>query len=104
MVGILNFSLLPLRLGLVLGLFSMFVGFGFLSYVAIDTFFFDEVYPLFKWLSIVVFIFIGFLFIMIWIMAEYVGQIYNEAKRRPIYVVNSKENFDEEYEDSYSEL
>jgi len=102
MIGILNFSLLPLRLGLVLGLFSMFVGFGFLTYVAIDTLFFDELYPLFKWLSIVMFIFIGFLFILVWIMAEYVGQIYNETKGRPIYVVNERVNLQDEY--SHSEL
>ena len=102
MTGILNFSLLPLRLGLVLGLISMLTGFGFLSYISIDTLFFNEVYPLFKWLSVVMFIFIGFLFILVWIMAEYVGQIYNETKGRPIYVVNEQVNFQDEY--SHSKL
>ena len=80
----------------------MLVGFGFLTYVMADTLVFDEVYPLFKWLSIVMFIFIGFLFILVWIMAEYVGQIYNETKGRPIYVVNESVNFQDEY--SHSQL
>lgn len=98
MTGILNFSLLPLRLGLVLGLVSVFTGFGFLTYITGDTLFFNEMYPLYKWLSVITFIFVGFLFILVWIMAEYIGQIYNEAKGRPIYVVDSKENFEEERE------
>lgn len=104
MTGILNFSLLPLRLGLVLGFISVFVGFGFLCYIAVDTLVFNEIYPLYKWLSVVTFIFVGFLFILVWILAEYVGQIYNEAKGRPIYVVNERESFEKEYENSYPEL
>jgi len=104
MTGILNFSLLPLRLGLVIGLATVFVGFGFLTYITFDIMIYDTIYPLYKWLSVITFIFTGFLFILVWIMAEYVGQIYNETKGRPIYVINDKENFENEYEDSYSKL
>jgi len=104
MAGILNFSLLPLRLGLVIGLVTIFAGFGFLSYITYDMLIYDTIYPLYKWLSVITFIFTGFLFILVWIMAEYVGQIYNETKGRPIYVINDKENFENEYEDSYSKL
>ncbi len=104
MAGILNFSLLPLRLGLVLGLATVFLGFGFLTYITFDILINDTIYPLYKWLSVITFVFTGFLFILVWIMAEYVGQIYNETKGRPIYVINETENFESEFENSYSKL
>ncbi|PCH98461.1 MAG: glycosyltransferase [Bacteroidetes bacterium] len=104
MAGILNFSLLPIRLGLVIGLISIFTGTAFLGYITFDTFVNNEVYQLYKWLSVVTFVFIGFLFILVWIVAEYIGQIYNESKNRPIYVVNKEENFEHELEDSYPQL
>jgi dolichol-phosphate mannosyltransferase len=103
MAGILNFSLLPIRFGLVIGLLSIFSGTTFLAYITYDTFINNEVYQLYKWLSVITFVFIGFMFILIWILAEYVGQIYNESKNRPIYVVEQEENFDHELEIIYSE-
>jgi len=50
------------------------------------------VYPLYKWLSVITFIFTGFLFILIWILGEYIGKIYNEVKDRPIYLIKEKGN------------
>lgn len=94
MNGILDFSLLPLRLGLVVGVFVVIVGFLFLGYIVIDIFLHDVVYPLYKWLSVVTFIFTGFLFILIWILGEYIGKIYNEVKNRPIYLIREKGNFE----------
>ena len=103
MAGILNFSLLPIRFGLVIGLISIFSGMAFLTYITYDTFINDEVYQLYKWLSVVTFVFIGFIFILIWILAEYVGQIYNESKNRPIYVVEKEGNFEGQPEVIFSE-
>ena len=94
MNGILDFSLLPLRLGLVVGVLVIFVGFLFLGYIVIDILLHDVVYPLYKWLSVVTFIFTGFLFILIWILGEYIGKIYNEVKNRPIYLIREKGNFE----------
>lgn len=94
MAGILNFSLLPLRFGLVLGIFTVLLGFFFLGYIFIDSIFFDKIYPLYKWLSVVTFIFVGLLFVLIWILGEYVGKTYDEAKQRPLYIVREKLNID----------
>ncbi|MBU0763375.1 MAG: glycosyltransferase, partial [Bacteroidetes bacterium] len=95
MNGILNFSLLPLRIGLVLGVITVLLGFFFLIYIACDTLFFEKVYQLYKWLSVITFIFVGFLFVLIWILGEYIGKIYHESKGRPVYVIHKKEGFSE---------
>lgn len=94
MHGILNFSLLPLRIGLILGVVTIFTGIFFLIYITIDTLVFDKVYMLYKWLSVVTFLMVGFLFILIWIMGEYIGKIYAESKDRPIYLANRKGNLE----------
>jgi len=96
MNGLLNFSLLPLRLGLFLGLITIPVGLFFLVYFAVDIIANDVAYPLYKWISVISFVFIGILFILIWIMGEYIGKIYEESKDRPLYVVRHKSNFDVE--------
>jgi dolichol-phosphate mannosyltransferase len=90
--GILNFSLFPLKLGMYIGLLSMMLGTVFLAYMFFDTMLFSTVYPLFKWLTVILFIFLGFLFILVWIMGEYVGRIYNEEKGRPLFIVDEKIN------------
>lgn len=96
MTGILNFSLFPLRLGLILGIFIISTGIIFLFYLAIRYFFDHQFYKLLEWLAVVNYILIGFLFILIWIVAEYIGRIYNEVKGRPLYVIETKINVSEE--------
>ena len=94
MHGILNFSLLPLRLGLVIGVAVIFMGLLFLAYIALDTLINDVYYELHKWLGVVTFIFTGFLFVLIWILGEYIGKIYDEVKNRPIYIIREKGNLE----------
>lgn len=92
MDGLLNFSLLPLRLGFVIGTICILSGLSFLVFITFDAIFNQVDYPLYKWLIIALFILVGFLFILLWIMAEYIGKIYDEAKGRPIYVVRDPDN------------
>ena len=94
MSGILNFSLLPLRLGLVIGMLVIIVGIVFLGYIIYDATFNHAEYALYKWLSVVTFIFTGLLFVFIWILGEYIGKIYNETKDRPIYLLQEKGNIE----------
>ncbi|MBP7708288.1 glycosyltransferase family 2 protein [Candidatus Pacearchaeota archaeon] len=88
MDGILNFSMLPLKLGLLIGMISILSGGIFLLYMIIDTLRIGlGEYPLYKWLSVGFLIMMGFLFILMWLLGEYVGRIYDETKDRPIYVI-----------------
>jgi polyisoprenyl-phosphate glycosyltransferase len=93
MNGMLNFSLLPLRFGLILGIFVIFTGIVFFIYLVLNYFINDQFYKLLEWLAVINYILIGFFFILFWIVAEYIGKIYHESKDRPIYITKEKGNF-----------
>ena len=59
-------------------------------YIIYDTLFNNEIYPLYKWLVVVILMFVGFLFILIWILAEYIGRIYSEKLNRPLYIIDDE--------------
>ncbi|MDD5213891.1 MAG: glycosyltransferase family 2 protein [Candidatus Gracilibacteria bacterium] len=93
MDGILNFSTFPLKIGAIIGFFIMFISFLFFCYIFIDAVFNKVPYPLYKWLSVIGFGFMGLQFVFMWIMGEYIGRIYNETRDRPIYIESEKINF-----------
>lgn len=90
--GFFSFSRVPLRIGLFLGVISIFIGLGFMVYMVADILINGVYYHLYKLLVDVIFIFIGFLFILIWILGEYIGRIYHEVKGRNLYIVHKKVN------------
>lgn len=94
MDGILNFSLVPVRLGFVLGLLLIPLGLCFMGYIIYDTLINDEYYPLYKWISVANLILMGFLFVLIWIVAEYIGKIYDRERDKPQYVIKEKFNIE----------
>ncbi|MCC5918338.1 MAG: glycosyltransferase family 2 protein [Cryomorphaceae bacterium] len=85
--GLLSYSMMPLKIGLLLGILSIGTGMFFLFYIIWDTLFNNEVYPLYKWLVVVLFMFTGLLFILIWILAEYVSRTYRQNQQKPLYVI-----------------
>ena len=94
MDGLLSFSFSPLKLGLFIGLFSMV--FSFVLFVAMLWYQFMVGYnfPIYKWLIVAMFGFVGAQFMFLWIIGEYVGRIYNDVRRRPLYVLAEKINVD----------
>lgn len=95
MDGFFSFSRLPLRIGLFLGVISILIGVGFMVYMISDILINGVYYHLYKLLVDVIFIFIGFLFILIWILGEYIGRIYHEVKGRDLYIIHKKINLDD---------
>ena len=94
MDGLLSFSLSPLKVALWVGILSILVSFGFFGYMFWDHFVKGVPYPLFKWLTVVVFGFMGAQFILIWVLGEYIGRIYGDVRNRPLYVVEEEINMD----------
>lgn len=95
MNGFMDFSFVPLRVAFFLGLFIILVGIFLLVYQIWDSIANHAYYHLYKWLAVATFIFMGFMFMLMWIIGEYIGKIYNEVRSRPIYIIREKCNITE---------
>jgi dolichol-phosphate mannosyltransferase len=92
--GITSFSIIPLRLatwlGALSGLAAIAVG-AWALYVKLN----GSVVP--GWTTIMILVALGTSaqLLMMGILGEYVGRVYEEVKRRPLYAVADELNFDE---------
>jgi hypothetical protein len=88
MTGITSFSNLPLRLwsgiGAVIALCSLTYG----SWIAVEYFVSGNPVPGWPTLAAGMMFFSGVQLLSIGILGEYVGRIFEEVKRRPIYLVD----------------
>ena len=92
MDGITSFSIVPLRLASYLGLFISFISV-LAGLVAIVTkFVFHSNVQGWTGIVVLVSLFASVQLVMTGILGEYVGRIYEEVKRRPLYVVGERVN------------
>jgi dolichol-phosphate mannosyltransferase len=93
--GVLSFSLTPLRLALWVGFLSIGLAFAGILYALIIRLYTTNFVR--GWTSIfTAVLFIGGAqLITLGIIGEYIGRIYAEVKRRPLYVVEERLGFDE---------
>lgn len=94
--GITTFSYKPLKLATYVGFLVSFFSFLYLLMVIYLKLFTDRTVS--GWASTlsVSLIFNGVVLIMLGIIGEYIGRIYDEAKNRPLYVIREKKGFDNE--------
>lgn len=94
--GVISFSLTPLRLALWVGFFSIGLAFAGILYALIIRLYTND------WVRGWTSIFTAVLFIggaqlvTLGIIGEYIGRIYAEVKRRPLYVVEERLGFGDE--------
>jgi len=62
------------------------------AYITLDTMIRNVYYPLFKWLVTIIYIFMGIQFILLWLIGEYIGRIFDQQKERPLYIAQDKMN------------
>ncbi|MBQ2695955.1 MAG: glycosyltransferase family 2 protein [Clostridia bacterium] len=98
--GITTFSYKPLKIATYLGFFLSFLSFLYLLVVIWLKLFTD--WTVSGWASIlsVSLFFNGIVLIMLGIIGEYIGRIYDESKNRPLYVIAEKKGFTDEKEKS----
>ena len=91
--GYVGFSAMPLRLSVWLGLLT--AGVGFLIGVGALATKFLGIYSPQGWVSTVVVILLvgGVQLLMLGVMGEYLARVYDEVRRRPLYVVRSRRGF-----------
>lgn len=89
--GITSFSYFPLRISFFLGLAIFLLSILFTMYALVSVALGHTV-P--GWASIVIplYLFGGLQFIILGIIGEYIGRIYQEVKRRPTYIIREKIN------------
>ena len=88
--GITSFSIVPLRIGIFLGILTSLAAFGELTYVVYAKLFTTSVVP--GWASAVsiLSILFGILFILIGLLGEYIGRILIEVRRRPRFLISEQ--------------
>ena len=90
--AITSFSGLPLRLGVLAGVFLTVLGFLYFVYAAYRALIVNATVP--GWTSIVFLqiFFSGAILLSIGLIGEYLARIYDESKRRPLYVLRDMVN------------
>jgi dolichol-phosphate mannosyltransferase len=90
--GLTGFSLFPLKIAAYIGVFVIITGVAMFVGISIDAFIKHVHYPLFKWLVTIIYIFMGVLFLLLWLIGEYIGRIYEQQKDRPLYIIDESIN------------
>lgn len=92
--GITSFSNKPLKVSAYLGFVLSLASFVYLLYIVIAKFLGKSTVP--GWASIMVInlFFNGVILILLGVMGEYVGRVYDEAKNRPLYIVSRARGFE----------
>jgi dolichol-phosphate mannosyltransferase len=85
--GITSFSVLPLRFSTYLGIAMNLGSFAIILWALVSKFVLQQTVPGWTFIVVIVAIFSGVQLLMIGILGEYVGRIYEEVKRRPLYIV-----------------
>jgi len=92
--GISSFSIIPLRIGILIGVLTSIISFGGIIYALYSKFIIGSAVP--GWassVSIVSFL-LGILFILLGIIGEYIGRILIEVKRRPRFLISDQAGID----------
>jgi len=94
--AIVSFSFKPLRLASYAGVLISFISFVYLIIVLYQKFFTSRAITGWASTMAVSLFFNGIVLLMLGIIGEYIGRIYDEAKGRPLYLVQKTKNFKNE--------
>jgi glycosyltransferase involved in cell wall biosynthesis len=86
--GITSFTIAPLKISTYLGLLTAASAFVYGIYMIIDTLIYGNPVPGYPSLIVIILILGGVQLTAIGILGEYLGRIFNETKRRPLYFIN----------------
>lgn len=94
--GIVSFSTLPLRIATVLGVVSGLIALGVALWVLVVVLTGIQAVPGWATLMIAVSLSSSAQLLMIGILGEYLGRVYDEVKRRPLYLIDRLQGFERE--------
>lgn len=88
--GLSSFSTLPLKLATVIGLFISFVAFAYGLVILARTLWFGNDVPGYPSLFVSIMFFSGIQLVFLGFIGEYIGRIFAEVKRRPLYIISDE--------------
>jgi dolichol-phosphate mannosyltransferase len=95
--GITGFSSFPLKIAAFMGIYIIGTGSSMFLYITYDALVQHVRYPLFKWLVTINYIFMGVQFLLMWLLGEYIGRIYDQLRDRPLYIIAQEVNMEDEF-------
>lgn len=90
--GIVSFTTVPLRLASIFGAFTAFLAFLYMIYILIKTIIGGDPVDGFPTLISVILFLGGLQLLALGIIGEYIGRIFKESKKRPVYLVREYNN------------
>ena len=99
--GVISFSIVPLRMAVWAGTIAILLAFGGILYALVLRLYFSETHWVRGWTSTFVAILFlgGTQLIFLGFIGEYIGRIYNEVKRRPLYILQERLGFEKSKQD-----
>ena len=91
--GITSFSTIPLRIWTYVGIITATFSFFYASFLIVRTLIYGKDVPGYASLMVVILFLGGIQLLSIGIIGEYLGRVYMETKRRPVYIVRQKLGF-----------
>lgn len=88
--GLTSFSTVPLRLWSYMGILGTFVAIIYLMFVVLRTLIYGVDVPGYASLLVAVLFFGSLQLISVGVLGEYIGRIYMESKRRPLYLIRNR--------------
>jgi glycosyltransferase involved in cell wall biosynthesis len=102
--GIFSFSIAPLRAASAVGLLALVACGGFAVYSVIVKLLYNRSPQGFTALIVVITFLSGIQLLFVGLLGEYIGRVYEEVKRRPLYVVDKVIRGGVDVDDSWSEV
>ncbi|WP_068619872.1 glycosyltransferase family 2 protein [Paenibacillus tuaregi] len=102
--GIMSFSYKPLKLAGYTGITLSAMGFIYLLYVLYLALFTEATSKGWPSLIGIMLVFDGFVLIMLGVLGEYIGRVYDETKGRPLYIVNELHGIQDDRNSTRQEL
>ena len=99
--GVLAYSIMPLRLGLYIGFLCAVVSILIICHVLVSKFIFDDAVAGWTTTMACILFFGGMQMMVLGIIGEYLGRVFEEVKKRPLYLIargKPKEEMDIESE------
>jgi glycosyltransferase involved in cell wall biosynthesis len=92
--GITLFSTLPLRLWSYVGIIISLFSFGYASFLILRTIIHGKDVPGYASIMVAVLFLGGLQLISLGVIGEYLGRVYAETKKRPLYIINESYGFE----------